>query len=70
MLLLGTLDVFVFSPEDERAAAELAWIAGQFTDKEEHPGDPPSSSISSKGEDLLAMMDELGPAAEANQPQL
>ncbi|CAF92641.1 unnamed protein product, partial [Tetraodon nigroviridis] len=46
--------------QDERAAAELAWIAGQFTDKEEHPGDPPSSSISSKGEDLLAMMDELG----------
>lgn len=49
--------MFVFSPEDEHAAAELAWIAGQFTDKEEHPDN--SSSSSSKGEDLLAMMDEL-----------
>lgn len=46
-----------FSSEDERAAAELAWIAGQFTEKEEHPKN--SSSSSSKGEDLLAMMDEL-----------
>lgn len=51
-------DMFVFfSPEDERAAAELACIAGQFTDKEELPED--SRSSSSKGEDLLAMMDEL-----------
>lgn len=55
-----------FSPEDEHAAAELAWIAGQFTDKEEHP----ERSSSSKGEDLLAMMDELGPTAEAKQQQI
>lgn len=49
-------EAFVFfSSEDERAAAELACIAGQFTD-EEHPE---NSSSSSKGEDLLAMMDEL-----------
>lgn len=55
--------MFLFcSPEDERAAAELAWIVGQFTDEEEHP----ESSSSSKGEDLLAMMDELRPTAEPN----
>ncbi|XP_029700899.1 protein OSCP1a isoform X2 [Takifugu rubripes] len=48
--------------QDERAAAELAWIAGQFTDEEEHP----ENSSSSKGEDLLAMMDELRPTAEPN----
>lgn len=59
--------LLVFPPEDEGAAAELAWIAGQFAHKEEHPGEPHSGS---KGEDLLAMMDELGPAAEATHQQL
>lgn len=59
----GHSDMFLFfSPEDERAAAELACIAGQFTDEEEHP----ENSSSSKGEDLLAMMDELRPTAEPN----
>ena len=42
--------------QDEQAATELAQIAGQFVDKEESSVDPSSSS---KGDDLLAMMDDL-----------
>lgn len=44
--------------QDEQAATELAQIAGQFVDKEESSVDPSSSS---KGDDLLAMMDDLWP---------
>ncbi|XP_047239038.1 protein OSCP1-like isoform X1 [Girardinichthys multiradiatus] len=41
--------------QDEQAASELARIAGQFTDEEEKLENP---SIN-KGDDLLAMMDDL-----------
>ncbi len=42
--------------QDEQAATELARIAGQFAEEEEQPEHPTSSS---KGDDLLAMMDDL-----------
>lgn len=42
--------------QDEQAATELAQIAGQFAEGEESPENPSSSS---KGDDLLAMMDDL-----------
>lgn len=51
--LHGPNSDLLFSSQDERAAAELARIAGQFTDEAERPENP------NKGEDLLAMMDEL-----------
>lgn len=44
--------------QDEQAATELARIAGQFAEEEEQPEHPTSSS---KGDDLLAMMDDLWP---------
>lgn len=47
--------VFLFLIQDEQAATELARIAGQFADQEEQAGTPSSS----KGDDLLAMMDDL-----------
>ncbi|XP_049891211.1 protein OSCP1a isoform X2 [Epinephelus moara] len=42
--------------QDEQAATELARIAGEFAEGEEQPENPSSSS---KGDDLLAMMDDL-----------
>lgn len=47
--------VFLFLIQDEQAATELARIAGQFADQEEQAETPSSS----KGDDLLAMMDDL-----------
>ncbi|MEQ2232600.1 Protein oscp1, partial [Ilyodon furcidens] len=41
--------------QDEQAASELARITGQFTDEEEKLENPSSN----KGDDLLAMMDDL-----------
>ncbi|MEQ2278133.1 hypothetical protein XENORESO_013013 [Xenotaenia resolanae] len=41
--------------QDEQAASELARIAGQFTDEEEKLENPSNN----KGDDLLAMMDDL-----------
>lgn len=41
--------------QDEQAATELALIAGQFAKGEEKP----ENSESNKGDDLLAMMDDL-----------
>ncbi|KAM4539896.1 protein OSCP1a [Odontesthes bonariensis] len=41
--------------QDEQAANELARIAGQFAEEEEKP----ENHSSSKGDDLLAMMDDL-----------
>ncbi|XP_073338902.1 protein OSCP1a [Pagrus major] len=41
--------------QDEQAATELALIAGQFAEGEEKPENPESN----KGDDLLAMMDDL-----------
>ncbi|XP_035537563.1 protein OSCP1a [Morone saxatilis] len=41
--------------QDEQAATELARIAGQFAEREEESENPKSS----KGDDLLAMMDDL-----------
>uniref|UniRef100_A0A8C4DP87 Organic solute carrier partner 1a n=1 Tax=Dicentrarchus labrax TaxID=13489 RepID=A0A8C4DP87_DICLA len=41
--------------QDEQAATELARIAGQFAEREEESDNPSSS----KGDDLLAMMDDL-----------
>ncbi|XP_059206422.1 protein OSCP1a [Centropristis striata] len=41
--------------QDEQAASELARIAGQFAEGDESPKDQSSS----KGDDLLAMMDDL-----------
>ncbi|KAF0024428.1 hypothetical protein F2P81_023230 [Scophthalmus maximus] len=40
--------------QDEQAATELARIAGQFTEQEE-----PENPYCNKGDDLLAMMDDL-----------
>ncbi|KAI3358790.1 hypothetical protein L3Q82_015187 [Scortum barcoo] len=42
--------------QDEQAATELARIAGEFAEEKERPEHPVSSS---KGDDLLAMMDDL-----------
>ncbi|XP_072227336.1 protein OSCP1a [Leuresthes tenuis] len=42
--------------QDQQAANELARIAGQFAEEEE---EKPESHSSSKGDDLLAMMDDL-----------
>lgn len=47
---------FFFLPQDQQANAELAKIMGEFTES----GDQPASA-SSKGDDLLAMMDGLWP---------
>lgn len=41
--------------QDEQAAAELARIAGEFADQEEEA----EKLSSSKGDDLLALMDNL-----------
>ncbi|XP_039977933.1 protein OSCP1a [Xiphias gladius] len=41
--------------QDEQAVTELARIAGQFTEQQEQPENPSGD----KGDDLLAMMDEL-----------
>ncbi|XP_042290472.1 protein OSCP1a isoform X1 [Thunnus maccoyii] len=41
--------------QDEQAATELAQIAGLFTEREEQPENPSSN----KGDELLAMMDDL-----------
>ncbi|TKS88178.1 Protein OSCP1 [Collichthys lucidus] len=41
--------------QDEQVASELARIAGQFAEREEQP----ENSNSNKGDDLLAMMDDL-----------
>ena len=46
------MDNIVF--QDEQANAELAKIMGEFTEATE-----PSRSATSKGDDLLAMMDGL-----------
>ena len=43
------------SIQDEQAATELAQIAGLFTEREEQPENPSSN----KGDELLAMMDDL-----------
>lgn len=40
--------------QDEQVTTELARIAGQFADEE-----PSGNLSSSKGDDLLAMMDDL-----------
>lgn len=45
----------VWLSQDEKAATELAQIAGQFAEQEKQPENPSSS----KGDDLLAMMDDL-----------
>lgn len=45
---------FVFV-QDEQAATELARIAGEFAEEEEAA----ENTCSSKGDDLLAMMDDL-----------
>lgn len=42
--------------QDEQAASELARIAGQFAEEEEEKPEKPSNN---KGEELLAMMDDL-----------
>lgn len=42
--------------QDEQAALELARIAGQFAEEEEEKPEKPSNN---KGEELLAMMDDL-----------
>lgn len=44
---------FVFV-QDEQAASELARIAGEFAEEE-----AAENTCSSKGDDLLAMMDDL-----------
>lgn len=49
-------DIFEFClVQDEHAATELARISGQFAELEEQPENPSSN----KGDDLLAMMDDL-----------
>uniref|UniRef100_A0A3P8NQL7 Organic solute carrier partner 1a n=1 Tax=Astatotilapia calliptera TaxID=8154 RepID=A0A3P8NQL7_ASTCA len=45
-----------FLVQDEQAASELARIAGQFEEEEEEKPEKPSNN---KGEELLAMMDDL-----------
>ncbi|XP_053189876.1 protein OSCP1a [Scomber japonicus] len=51
--LFGVINIQAM--QDEQAATELAQIAGQFAEGEEMPENPSSS----KGDDLLAMMDDL-----------
>ena len=41
--------------QDQQAANELARIAGQFSEQQEEPVNPSGD----KGDDLLAMMDDL-----------
>lgn len=49
------MSVCVCLLQDEQAASELARIAGQFAEQEETP----EKLSSDKGEELLAMMDDL-----------
>lgn len=50
------VDIFGFCLiQDEQAATQLAQIARQFAEGEELPENPNSN----KGDDLLAMMDDL-----------
>ncbi|XP_029299302.1 protein OSCP1a isoform X1 [Cottoperca gobio] len=51
--LFGVINIQAM--QDEQVATELARIAGQFAEGEETPG----NLSSSKGDDLLAMMDDL-----------
>ncbi|XP_034748525.1 protein OSCP1a isoform X1 [Etheostoma cragini] len=51
--LFGVINIQAM--EDEQAATQLAQIAGQFAEAEEQP----ENLSSSKGDDLLAMMDDL-----------
>ncbi|KAG8005370.1 Protein OSCP1, partial [Nibea albiflora] len=51
--LFGVINIQAM--QDEQAASELARIAGQFAEQEEQP----ENSSSNKGDDLLAMMDDL-----------
>ncbi|XP_074543524.1 protein OSCP1a isoform X2 [Halichoeres trimaculatus] len=53
--LFGVINIQAM--QDEQVATQLAEIAGQFTEGEEQSDNPGSSS--SKGDDLLAMMDHL-----------
>uniref|UniRef100_UPI0037E87DC5 protein OSCP1a n=1 Tax=Semicossyphus pulcher TaxID=241346 RepID=UPI0037E87DC5 len=52
--LFGVINIQAM--QDEQAATKLACIAVQFADGEEQPENPSSSN---KGDDLLAMMDDL-----------
>ncbi|XP_041665821.1 protein OSCP1a [Cheilinus undulatus] len=54
--LFGVINIQAM--QDEQVATELARIAGQFTEEEEEQPEIPSSS-NNKGDDLLAMMDDL-----------
>lgn len=46
--------------QDEQAASELARIAGQFAEEEEkEEEEKPEKPSNNKGEELLAMMDDL-----------
>ncbi|XP_070778131.1 protein OSCP1a [Enoplosus armatus] len=51
--LFGVINIQAM--KDEQAATELALIAGQFAEREEQPEKPSGN----KGDDLLAMMDDL-----------
>ncbi|XP_070840959.1 protein OSCP1a isoform X2 [Chaetodon trifascialis] len=51
--LFGVINIQAM--QDEQAATELARIAGEFAEREEQP----EETNSNKGDDLLAMMDEL-----------
>ncbi|GLD59320.1 protein OSCP1-like protein [Lates japonicus] len=51
--LFGVINIQAM--QDEQAATELARIAGQFAEQQEQPENPSSN----KGDDLLAMMDDL-----------
>ncbi|KAE8281799.1 Protein OSCP1 [Larimichthys crocea] len=51
--LFGVINIQAM--QDEQVASELARIAGQFARREEQP----ENSSSNKGDDLLAMMDDL-----------
>ncbi|XP_040909559.1 protein OSCP1a isoform X1 [Toxotes jaculatrix] len=51
--LFGVINIQAM--QDEQAATELARIAGQFSEQQEQPENPSGN----KGDDLLAMMDDL-----------
>uniref|UniRef100_A0A4W6CB08 Organic solute carrier partner 1 n=1 Tax=Lates calcarifer TaxID=8187 RepID=A0A4W6CB08_LATCA len=51
--LFGVINIQAM--QDEQAATELARIAGQFAEQQEQPENPSGN----KGDDLLAMMDDL-----------
>ncbi|KAM9340498.1 protein OSCP1a [Symphorus nematophorus] len=51
--LFGVINIQAM--QDEQAATELARIAGEFAEQEEQPENPSGN----KGDDLLAMMDDL-----------